>query len=230
MMLEDGDMVQLIWAGDTGTIDPLSSDDCGPTGDDSLLATWPVGTGYGEDTGLFRGEFRTYSAHKGGFPAQGDVIYLRIFNGADPQPDANYYGESATHTIAWEEDEAFYAFPDDADDADMPNPCFTAVEEWANPADALPVTYALHQNYPNPFNPETDIQYQIPDAGRVELIVYNVLGQSICTLVDGHREAGMYTVRWFGTDNAGRALSSGIYFYRLMAGDFTDVRKMVLLK
>jgi hypothetical protein len=102
--------------------------------------------------------------------------------------------------------------------------------EWTNPSAAVPTAYALYQNYPNPFNPETDIRYQIPEGGQVQLTVYNVLGQTITTLVDGYRAAGSYTVRWFGSDQSGRGLGSGIYFYRLQAGDFSETRKMVLMK
>jgi hypothetical protein len=229
VMLEDGDLVQLIYAGTDGEIDPPNDGDCMPSDDDELLATLAVGEGYAADTGLFKTEIQTFSASAGSAPTAGDIIYVRVFNDPNGQ-GATHYGDSETHVVAYEQGEAFYCFPDDGDDTILRNPCYTAVEEWTSPTVSLPTVYALFQNYPNPFNPETDIQYQIPEDSWVELIVYNVLGQEICTLVDGHREAGKYTVRWFGTDNAGKALSSGIYFYRLKAGNYTDVRKMVLMK
>jgi uncharacterized Zn ribbon protein len=227
-MLDDGDMVQMIWAGPDETIDPMNATDCMPTGDDSLLATWGVGTGFGESTGLFKGEFQTFPAHKGGFPAQGDDLYLRLFNGLQ-YTDATHYGESALHEVTYVLDEEFFSFPDATDDAIIPNPCYTSVE-WSNPTASLPTEYDLFQNYPNPFNPVTDIQYQIPEAGHVELNIYNVLGQEIYTLVDDQRAAGKYTVRWFGTDSQGREVSAGLYFYQIKAGDFVSVHKMVLLK
>jgi hypothetical protein len=90
--------------------------------------------------------------------------------------------------------------------------------------------YALGQNYPNPFNPETQIVYGLPEAGRVRLTVYNALGQAVRTLVDEARGPGRHAVRWDGRDEAGRAVSSGVYLYRIQAGGFEAVRRMVLLK
>jgi hypothetical protein len=89
----------------------------------------------------------------------------------------------------------------------------------------LPSSYALHQNYPNPFNPRTQISFSLPQASHVTLEIYNVLGQRVATLADGDLEAGHHTVSW---DAAG--LASGVYFYRLTAGQFTDRKKMLLLK
>jgi hypothetical protein len=85
--------------------------------------------------------------------------------------------------------------------------------------------YALHQNYPNPFNPETQIVFDLVDAGEATLIVYNSLGQTVATLVNGTVSAGRHTVNFSAAD-----LPSGLYFYRLTAGDFTAIRKMVLMK
>lgn len=231
--LGDGDLVQLIWAGPDNLIDALDGTTGMPTGDDSLLATWGIGYGYpGTNLGRFKYELFTYEAHtKGGYPAQGDHIYLRVFDDTTTgiTSVATWYGETPTYQVMWEFDEKFYSFPDSNFDATVRTPWFASAE-WPNPSASLPTAYALFQNYPNPFNPETDIQYQIPEAGWVELTIYNVLGQRIHTLVDDHREVGKYTVRWSGTDSQGKALSSGIYFYRLRAGDFVDVRKMVLMK
>jgi hypothetical protein len=94
-----------------------------------------------------------------------------------------------------------------------------------------PESYALGNNYPNPFNPSTTIKYALPAAGAVRLEVYNVVGQVVRTLVNGPQSAGRYAVQWDATDNQGASLSSGIYFYRLQAGDnFLEVKKMLLLK
>jgi hypothetical protein len=89
----------------------------------------------------------------------------------------------------------------------------------------LPTVYALGQNYPNPFNPATVIRYQLPVTGKVVLKVYDLLGREIRTLVDGVQEAGERTVEF----NAGE-LPSGTYVYKLLAGTFLDVKKMVVLK
>ena len=90
--------------------------------------------------------------------------------------------------------------------------------------------YRLNQNYPNPFNPTTLISYQLPDPARVRINIYNILGQKINTLVDEIQVSGQHQVIWDGNDQKGRSVGSGIYFYKIVAGDYTRVRKMVLLK
>jgi len=95
---------------------------------------------------------------------------------------------------------------------------------------ALPMQYELSNNYPNPFNPETHISFSLPTAGEVRLSVYNVLGQQVKTLAAGTFEAGRHEVVWDGTDEAGDHVTSGIYLYRLEAGNFLETKKMMLLK
>ena len=90
--------------------------------------------------------------------------------------------------------------------------------------------YSLSQNYPNPFNPDTDIAYSIRESGRVSVKVYNVRGQVVRTLVDRSMQAGEYTAHWDGTNKNGQLVSSGIYFCKLEAADFSATRKMILLK
>ena len=97
-------------------------------------------------------------------------------------------------------------------------------------APAVPAGYALEQNYPNPFNPETTMRYRLAQAGSVRLAVFNILGQEIVTLVDSYRPAGRHEAVWNGRDRAGKPVSSGIYFYKLQAGEFSETRKMVFLK
>ena len=94
----------------------------------------------------------------------------------------------------------------------------------------LPDSYGLSQNMPNPFNPSTNISYQLPEAGRVGLVIYNLLGQEVRVLSNETLEAGYYTVTWDGTDQMGRQVASGIYLYRLQAGRFVDSNRMMLLK
>ena len=89
----------------------------------------------------------------------------------------------------------------------------------------LPTEFSLEQNYPNPFNPSTVIRYGLPTAQYVSLKVYDVLGQEAATLIEGMQEAGFKSVGW----NAG-ALTSGLYYYRLHAGDFLQTRKLLLIK
>ncbi len=98
----------------------------------------------------------------------------------------------------------------------------------------LPDHFSLGQNYPNPFNSTTVIRYSLPvdrqKRWAVSLRIYNILGQVVRTLVDEPQTPGYYSVRWDGRDNAGRELASGIYIYRIRAGDFVQTRRMILLK
>jgi hypothetical protein len=95
---------------------------------------------------------------------------------------------------------------------------------------AVPETYTLSQNYPNPFNPKTEISFRIPSATYTSLKIFNILGQEVKTLVDEHREAGHYTVSWRGRDEFGTEVTTGVYFYTLKAGEFTETKRMLLLK
>ena len=99
----------------------------------------------------------------------------------------------------------------------------------ASGALVLPQGFALGQNYPNPFNPSTIIPYQLAAASQVRLEVFNILGQHMATLVDAEQEAGSYRVRWDGTDAAGGAAASGVYFYRLTVDGAHQTGRMVLV-
>jgi hypothetical protein len=92
----------------------------------------------------------------------------------------------------------------------------------------LPNTVALFNNYPNPFNPSTVISYNLPKAEHVSLEIFNVLGQSVAVLVDEKQEAGLHRVEW--NSEVHGALASGLYLYRLTVGDFTETKKMMLIK
>src|SRR6185436_7206519 len=88
----------------------------------------------------------------------------------------------------------------------------------------------LSQNAPNPFNPSTTIRFTLPASERVGLAVYSADGALVRMLVDETRDRGPHNVTWDGRDSAGNPVGSGVYFYRLTAGKFSDSRKMVLLK
>ncbi|MDD4052884.1 MAG: T9SS type A sorting domain-containing protein [candidate division Zixibacteria bacterium] len=89
---------------------------------------------------------------------------------------------------------------------------------------------AFDQNYPNPFNPNTSFRYFLPEARKVTLEVYNVLGQKVVVLTDGLQTAGEHVVNWDSRDGHGDAVASGIYFARFTAGDFTATKKLEVLK
>ncbi len=90
---------------------------------------------------------------------------------------------------------------------------------------SVPTRYELYQNYPNPFNPTTTIRFAVAHKGKVSLVVYNVLGQKVATLVEANKDPGTYSVRFNASD-----LASGVYFYRFVAGTYVKVKKLMLLK
>ena len=109
------------------------------------------------------------------------------------------------------------------------------VTETESDPNFIPETFSLKQNYPNPFNPTTSIEFSLPVAADVELIVYNILGQQVASLINEQRFAGNHSVLWNANDSNGMKLSSGIYFYMLKASgidgnEFQKIKKMVLLK
>ena len=99
----------------------------------------------------------------------------------------------------------------------------------------VPNENALLPNYPNPFNPETWIPYQLADDSDVQITIYNLHGMLVCQLDLGHRQAGFYTDKgraayWDGRSMSGEPVASGAYFYQIQAGDFSAVRRMVIVK
>ena len=104
---------------------------------------------------------------------------------------------------------------------------FTDVEDSENPITA---GFKIEQNYPNPFNSATTISYDLSKNTHIELTIFNILGQKIKALVNCRQPAGKYQVQWNGRDNKGKDVASGIYLYRLKAGEFIQIRKMILMK
>ncbi|MFH1336992.1 MAG: FlgD immunoglobulin-like domain containing protein, partial [Candidatus Zixiibacteriota bacterium] len=95
---------------------------------------------------------------------------------------------------------------------------------------SVPLTFSMKQNFPNPFNSETVIEYSLPRESQIKITIYNLLGQKVKTLINGKSPAGRQEVSWDGKNNRGEAVSSGIYFYRMEADEFTQIKKMVFLK
>jgi hypothetical protein len=108
-----------------------------------------------------------------------------------------------------------------------PPPPLTSV---ADRDPGIPVDFALEQNYPNPFNPETTIKYQLARQTKVQIGIYNSMGQSVRMLVDEWQVAGDHKVVWLGDDSFGRGVASGVYYLRMTADGFKDVRKMALIR
>ncbi|MEA2076872.1 MAG: FlgD immunoglobulin-like domain containing protein, partial [Candidatus Marinimicrobia bacterium] len=95
---------------------------------------------------------------------------------------------------------------------------------------ALPQDFKLEQNYPNPFNPTTTIRFQIPEAADAAIKIYDIRGALVKTLLNSHKEAGYYDLVWDGTNTQGKQVASGVYLIKMIAGEFTDTRKMVLVR
>ncbi len=106
---------------------------------------------------------------------------------------------------------------------DLGSPITVGVDNTNN--NSIPTVYSLNQNYPNPFNPTTTIEFALPMSGNVNLAVYDILGRKVADLVNGNLTAGYHTINFNASD-----LSSGVYFYRIEAGDFVSVKKLMLLK
>ena len=96
--------------------------------------------------------------------------------------------------------------------------------------ESAPMAYQLDKAYPNPMTSSVAIRYALKSAGRTSLRIYNVLGQEVKTLFDGNQAAGYYTASWNGRDNSGHNVSSGVYFYKLTSGEFSGIKKMMVLK
>jgi hypothetical protein len=112
-----------------------------------------------------------------------------------------------------------HAYPFNKFTFDIENP--TSISEKSN----LPTEFTLKQNYPNPFNPSTIIRYTVPQFSKVVIKIFDVLGNEIETLVNDEKPMGTYELTWYV-----KGLSSGVYFYRIQAGDFVETKKMILLK
>ncbi len=122
----------------------------------------------------------------------------------------------------------------------LSNTDIALIEQWISELSVIGIDdendgritrFELEQNFPNPFNPSTTIRYQLPISSNVKLVVYNLIGQEVRTLVDAAvQPSGAYEVTWDGRDNRGTAMGSGVYFYKLITRAQTFTRKMILLK
>ena len=94
----------------------------------------------------------------------------------------------------------------------------------------LPEIFTLHQNYPNPFNPSTTIRYDLPEDSNVSLVIYDMMGREVTTLVNGQGSAGYHSIQWDGKNHLGSPVAAGVYIYTIQAGEFRDLNKMIFLK
>ena len=180
--------------------------------------------------------------------AQGNVVELKWKN--EPQPTFNTFEIERLSSSVWEKigevtaldttnGYQTYTYIDNLQNTNGENARYRLKTlsndgnlQYSNEVEviALPVKYTLENNFPNPFNPQTKIQYSIPENAVVQLIIYDALGRQIAELVNEKQEAGFYSKTFEGQN-----LSSGVYFYRLIAQTqgkniFTQIKKMVLIK
>ena len=94
----------------------------------------------------------------------------------------------------------------------------------------IPAEYFLSHNYPNPFNPVTYINFHLPYPGKVQLTIYNILGQKVRKLIDSYYDAGVHRVQWDGCNESGFDVASGLYIYRIQSGNFCKTLKMLKIK
>jgi len=105
------------------------------------------------------------------------------------------------------------------------------VTEWPTPAEeSMPSRFVIGQNFPNPFNPFTKISFSVPESSFVRLEIFGIDGKLVKVLINGRKDPGNYDVQWNGKDESDHPVPTGVYFYRIQAGDFKEVRKMTLVK
>jgi hypothetical protein len=166
------------------------------------------------------------------------ILSTQTYFSADPAQFTVLPGESQTVTVTFAPTLAGYhsgmlkiASNDPVHDTlAVPLEGVAEIEVGINDAPQLPAEFAVSPNYPNPFNPGTAINYQLPRMAEVRLVIYNVLGQQVSTLISGQVPAGYHQAVWDGRNNADDQLGSGVYLYIFQAGEFKQVRKMILMK
>ncbi|MEE9167621.1 MAG: T9SS type A sorting domain-containing protein [Candidatus Neomarinimicrobiota bacterium] len=159
--------------------------------------------------------------------ASGETVEVSLYSGASVPEDldpGNYFLGSLVDELnvvdESDEEDNFVSLPITIDIA-------TAVDSDRN---EIPEHFHLGRNYPNPFNPVTAFRYDLPEGSEVTLTIYDILGRQVRILIQGMEEPGYKSVVWDGTDDFGDPVSAGVYLYRIQAGDFTQTRKMILLR
>ncbi len=179
---------------------------------------WSIGYASSEDGRIWNKDVMNNPALNPGLSGSWDSVYVAYHTVC--------FNSDSTGLDMWYAGAASAGFAGDIGLASLdtiPQPVITSIQ--SENQNNIPNDFTLYQNYPNPFNPSTLIKYQIPKVSFVTLKVYDILGNEILTLVNEEKAIGVYELNFHHT-----ALSSGVYFYKLQAGDFLDTKKMVLLK
>jgi len=167
-----------------------------------------------------------------------DLDYYAVYRSMDPEflpGEESMIGSSEGSEFSDDVEElgdyyyavtAFDIHENESDPSDFVNVTLLSLED----IHGLPEVFTLHQNYPNPFNPITQIQYALPTDANVSIVIYDLMGRQIRTLVNQQVSAGYHSVMWNATSEMGSPVSAGVYIYTITANDFRDVKKMILLK
>jgi hypothetical protein len=183
--------------------------------DGQMIPAGSVISAYNE-AGTQVGEIVVSENGKFGFmPVYGPDSYDNIATVTDGKISFKINGQDVEETVQWTINGARVEVNE-----------FTSIGKGG----VLPTQFSLAQNYPNPFNPETSIGYEVAKSGRVQIAIYNIMGAKVKTLVDQDQAAGIYTIKWYGDSDSGQKVASGVYFYKMTAGDFAEVKKMTVLK
>ncbi len=170
------------------------------------------GTSFDLSRAVKLGDYKTHSALKGNGTSSQSSFYSFL--------DKNV--ENKTYT---------YVLSDfDSETGEEIHTDLAKTVSFKNTQNNSVIRYKLAQNYPNPFNPETTIEYSVKEAVNVELTIFNVKGEAVRNLTANHSEAASSSFTWNGTDDLGKSVASGIYFYKLKAGSFSSTKQMILLK
>ncbi|MEW5922830.1 MAG: T9SS type A sorting domain-containing protein [Candidatus Zixiibacteriota bacterium] len=157
----------------------------------------------------------------------GNPILTRTYGGSKTDYGRMIFQEASTNYILVGES---YSYSVGGSDVYVIKLDGAATPIYEDDPDLLPSDYELAQNYPNPFNLSTNIEYVLPRHSSVSLTIFNILGQVVHEWNFEFQQAGAHVIRWEGDDNNGRETASGIYFYRLSAGEFSETKKMALIK
>jgi len=152
------------------------------------------------------------------------IIFFKIINGGHTWPGGAYdappqFGNTNRDINTNEEIWNFFK-----------NFCLSQLSSSVTSYSKIPINFSLFQNYPNPFNAQTIIEYQLPRAAHVRLILYNILGQKIITLIDEYQQTGRFKIRWNSKNNFGGDVPSGLYIYKLETDQFSASNKLLLLR
>jgi hypothetical protein len=229
-ILDNGDIVQLILAGEDGKIDPpnmeMGSPSWGqPTGDDRLIG---IPHAIGENVsspGTFHFQMIGWQNRTFGCPAVGDRVYLRAFN-SNSLETATRYGDAQLYQISTNDVGSYDPLIEGAQTSRL--------LKGFRSSEVMIARFTLFPNFPNPFNASTIIEFEVPNLrdspDAVELIVFNSLGQVVKSLLSGAQTGGRKKVEWDGKDDKGKIQPSGVYFARLRAGSTAETRRMLLIK